>query len=480
MAKDKKLVKAITARDEDFAQWYTDVVREAELMDYSSVKGCMNYLPNGYAIWEMIQADLDRRFKETDVENVSLPLLIPESLLQKEKDHIEGFAPEVAWVTHGGTEELQERLCIRPTSETLFCDLWSRTVQSYRDLPKVWNQWNSVLRWEKTTRPFLRSREFLWQEGHTIHATYEEAEQRTVQMLKVYQDFYKETLAMPFVSGRKAEHEKFAGAEDTYTVEALMHDGKALQAATSHFFGNGFADAFDIKYVDKNNELQSVYETSWGLSTRSIGGLIMVHSDDDGLVLPPHVAPVECRIIPIAQHKEGVLDRAYALLDELKKAGYRVKIDASDKSPGWKFSEQEILGIPTRIEIGPKDIENNQIVVVRRDNREKIVVSLEEIATKLRDILETMQSDMYDKAKAFLDSHIDTAVTMEEMIEKFQSNRGLIKACWCGDEACEDEVKAATGGAATRCLIEDEDMISDKCIYCGKPAKHMAYWGKSY
>lgn len=480
MAKDKKLVKAITARDEDFAQWYTDVVREAELMDYSSVKGCMNYLPNGYAIWEMIQADLDRRFKETDVENVSLPLLIPESLLQKEKDHIEGFAPEVAWVTHGGTEELQERLCIRPTSETLFCDLWSRTVQSYRDLPKVWNQWNSVLRWEKTTRPFLRSREFLWQEGHTIHATYEEAEQRTVQMLKVYQDFYKETLAMPFVSGRKAEHEKFAGAEDTYTVEALMHDGKALQAATSHFFGNGFADAFDIKYVDKNNELQSVYETSWGLSTRSIGGLIMVHSDDDGLVLPPHVAPVECRIIPIAQHKEGVLDRAYALLDELKKAGYRVKIDASDKSPGWKFSEQEILGIPTRIEIGPKDIENNQIVVVRRDNREKIVVSLDEIATKLRDILETMQSDMYDKAKAFLDSHIDTAVTMEEMIEKFQSNRGLIKACWCGDEACEDEVKAATGGAATRCLIEDEDMISDKCIYCGKPAKHMAYWGKSY
>lgn len=480
MAKDKKLVKAITSRDEDFAQWYTDVVREAELMDYSSVKGCMNYLPNGYAIWEMIQADLDRRFKETDVENVSLPLLIPESLLQKEADHIDGFAPEVAWVTHGGMERLQERLCIRPTSETLFCDLWSRTVQSYRDLPKVWNQWNSVLRWEKTTRPFLRSREFLWQEGHTIHATYEEAEQRTIQMLKVYQDFYKETMAMPFVSGRKAEHEKFAGAQDTYTVESLMHDGKALQAATSHFFGSGFPDAFDIKYVDKNNELQSVHETSWGLSTRSIGGLIMVHGDDDGLVLPPHVAPVECRIIPIAQHKEGVLDRAYELLAELKKAGYRVKIDASDKSPGWKFSEQEILGIPTRIEIGPKDIENNQVVVVRRDNREKIVVSLDDIATKLRDILETIQNDMYNKAKAFLDSHIDTAVTMEEMVEKFKNNRGLIKACWCGDEECEGEVKYATGGAATRCLIEDEEMISDKCIFCGKPAKHMAYWGKSY
>ena len=480
MAKDKKLVKAITSREEDFAQWYTDVVREAELMDYSSVKGCMNYLPNGYAIWEMIQADLDRRFKETDVENVSLPLLIPESLLQKEADHIDGFAPEVAWVTHGGMERLQERLCIRPTSETLFCDLWSRTVQSYRDLPKVWNQWNSVLRWEKTTRPFLRSREFLWQEGHTIHATYEEAEQRTIQMLKVYQDFYKETMAMPFVSGRKAEHEKFAGAQDTYTVESLMHDGKALQAATSHFFGSGFPDAFDIKYVDKNNELQSVHETSWGLSTRSIGGLIMVHGDDDGLVLPPHVAPVECRIIPIAQHKEGVLDRAYELLAELKKAGYRVKIDASEKSPGWKFSEQEILGIPTRIEIGPKDIENNQVVVVRRDNREKIVVSLDNIATQLRDILETIQNDMYNKAKAFLDSHIDTAVTMEEMVEKFKNNRGLIKACWCGDEECEGEVKYATGGAATRCLIEDEEMISDKCIFCGKPAKHMAYWGKSY
>ena len=480
MAKDKKLVKAITSRDEDFAQWYTDVVREAELMDYSSVKGCMNYLPNGYAIWEMIQADLDRRFKETDVENVSLPLLIPESLLQKEADHIDGFAPEVAWVTHGGMERLQDRLCIRPTSETLFCDLWSRTVQSYRDLPKVWNQWNSVLRWEKTTRPFLRSREFLWQEGHTIHATYEEAEQRTIQMLKVYQDFYKETMAMPFVSGRKAEHEKFAGAQDTYTVESLMHDGKALQAATSHFFGSGFPDAFDIKYVDKNNELQSVHETSWGLSTRSIGGLIMVHGDDDGLVLPPHVAPVECRIIPIAQHKEGVLDRAYELLAELKKAGYRVKIDASEKSPGWKFSEQEILGIPTRIEIGPKDIENNQVVVVRRDNREKIVVSLDDIATQLRVILETIQSDMYDRAKAFLDSHIDTAVTMEEMVEKFKNNRGLIKACWCGDEECEGEVKYATGGAATRCLIEDEEMISDKCIFCGKPAKHMAYWGKSY
>ena len=480
MAKDKKLVKNITSRDEDFAQWYTDVVREAQLCDYSSVKGCLNYLPNGFAIWELIKADLDRRFKEAGVENVYLPCLIPETLLEKEADHIEGFAPEVAWVTHGGMERLQERFCVRPTSETLFCDLWARTVQSYRDLPKVWNQWCSVLRWEKTTRPFLRSREFLWQEGHTIHATYEEAEQRTIQMWQIYKDFYKETMAVPFVAGRKAEHEKFAGAQDTYTVEALMHDGKALQSATSHFFGSGFPEAFGIQYIDKDNQLKNVYETSWGLSTRSIGALIMVHGDDDGLVIPPHLAPVECRVIPIAQHKEGVLEKANELLDELKKAGYRVKIDDSEKSPGWKFSEQEILGIPTRIEIGPKDIENNQVVVVRRDTREKIVVSLDEIATKLREILETIQQDMYNKAEEFLKAHIDTAVTMDEMKEKFAANRGFVKACWCGDPVCEGEVKYETGGAATRCLIEDEPMISDKCIYCGKPAKHMAYWGKSY
>ena len=480
MAKDKKLVEAITSMDVDFAQWYTDVVKKAELIDYSSVKGCMVIKPAGYAIWENIQNELDRRFKETGVQNVYMPMFIPESLLEKEKDHVEGFAPEVAWVTMGGLEPLQERMCVRPTSETLFCDFYARDIQSYRDLPRLYNQWCSVVRWEKTTRPFLRSREFLWQEGHTIHATYEEAEERTIQMLHVYEDCYKETLAIPFVSGRKAEHEKFAGAQDTYTIEALMHDGKALQSATSHFFGSGFPDAFGIKYVDKNNQLQSVYETSWGWSTRSIGALIMVHGDDSGLVLPPHVAPVECRIIPIAQHKEGVLDRSFALLDELKKAGYRVKIDDSDKSTGWKFSEQEMLGIPTRIEIGPKDIEKNQVVVVRRDNREKIVVSLDEIAVKLRDILEQEQQDMYDRANEFLQGHIDTATTMDEMVEKFKANRGFVKACWCGDPECEGEVKYATGGAATRCLIEDEEMISDKCIWCGKPAKHMAYWGKSY
>ncbi|CUX34811.1 proline--tRNA ligase [Clostridium sp. C105KSO13] len=480
MAKEKKLVESITSRDEDFAQWYTDVVREAELCDYSSVKGCMNYLPNGYAIWENIQAKLDKRFKDTGVQNVYLPLLIPESLLQKEADHIEGFAPEVAWVTRGGMERLQERLCIRPTSETLFCDLWSRTVQSYRDLPKVWNQWNSVLRWEKTTRPFLRSREFLWQEGHTIHATYEEAEERTLMMLNVYKECIEEDLAVPLIVGRKTESEKFAGARDTYTAEAMMHDGKALQSATSHFFGNAFPDAFNIKYADKNNELHSVYETSWGFSTRMIGAIIMVHGDDSGLVLPPKIAPVQVRIIPIAQHKEGVLDKADELLSVLKAAGYRANIDDSDKSPGWKFSEQEKVGIPARIEIGPKDIEKNQVVVVRRDTREKIIVSMDEVTTKLADILGTIQKDMFDKAKTFLDSHIDTAVTMEEMVEKFKKKRGFIKAMWCGDEECEAEIKYNTGGASSRCIPAEEEHLSDVCIYCGKPAKHMVYWGKSY
>lgn len=480
MAKEKKLVQSITARDEDFAQWYTDVVREAKLCDYSGVKGCLNYLPNGYAIWENIQNNLDKRFKATGVENVYLPVLIPEALLQKEADHIEGFAPEVAWVTQGGLEPLQEKFCIRPTSETLFCDVWSKTVQSYRDLPKVWNQWCSVLRWEKTTRPFLRSREFLWQEGHTIHATFEEAEARTLTMRDVYRDFIQEDLAIPLICGRKTESEKFAGAQDTYTVEALMHDGKALQSATSHFFGNAFPDAFDIKYADKNNELHSVYETSWGLSTRIIGAIIMVHGDDSGLVLPPRIAPVQTRVIPIAQHKEGVLEKANELLNALTAAGYKAKLDDSDKAPGWKFSEQEILGIPTRIEIGPKDIENNQVVVVRRDTREKIVVSIDEITTKLSEILETMQKDMFERAKAYRDERISVATTMDEMNQQFNEKLGFIKAMWCGEESCEEEIKAQTGGATSRCIPEEQEHLSETCVCCGKPAKHMVYWGKAY
>ena len=474
---EKKLVEAITSMSEDFAQWYTDVVKKAELIDYSNVKGCMVIKPAGYAIWENIQRQLDERFKATGVENVYMPMFIPESLLNKEKDHVEGFAPEVAWVTHGGLAPLQERMCVRPTSETLFCDFYKGDIHSYRDLPKVYNQWCSVVRWEKETRPFLRSREFLWQEGHTAHATAEEAEARTEQMLNVYADFCEEVLAIPVVKGRKTEKEKFAGAEATYTIEALMHDGKALQSGTSHNFGDGFAKAFGIQFADKDNTLKYVHQTSWGMTTRLIGALIMVHGDNEGLVLPPRVAPIQICIIPIQQKKEGVLDKANELKEVL--SNFRVKVDDSDKSPGWKFSEQEMLGIPTRIEIGPKDIENNQVVVVRRDTREKIVVSMDEITTKLGEILETIQKDMYDRAKKFLDEHIDTAVTLDEMKEKFEQNRGFIKAMWCGSEECEGEIKYETGGATTRCICKD-DPISDKCIYCGKPAKHLVYFGKAY
>ena len=480
MANEKKFVQSITSRSEDFAQWYTDVVKEAKLCDYSNVKGCLNYLPNGYAIWENIQKDLDARFKETGVENVYLPVLIPESLLKKEKDHIEGFAPEVAWVTHGGGEELEERFCVRPTSETLFCDHWHKVVKSYRDLPLVWNQWNSVFRWEKTTRPFLRSREFLWQEGHTLHATAEEASDRTKMMFRVYYDFVTKDLAIPLICGKKTESEKFAGAVDTYTIEAMMHDGKALQSATSHFFGSGFPDAFDIKYLDKENNLHSAYETSWGLSTRIIGAIIMVHGDDSGLVLPPRIAPTQVMIIPIAQHKDGVLDKAQELVSILKENGIRVKLDDSDKTPGFKFSEQEILGIPTRIEIGPKDIENNQVVIVRRDNNEKVTIKIDELVTKLPEIFESMQSDMYTRAEKFLNSHIYQAETMEEMKKIGENHIGFIKAMWCGDSECEDKIKSETGGFGSRCIPLEEEKISDKCVCCGKEAKHMVLWGKSY
>lgn len=480
MANDKKFVQKVTPRSDDFAQWYTDVVKEAKLCDYSSVKGCLNFLPNGYAIWENIQKNLDRRFKETGVENVSLPVLIPENLLQKEKDHIEGFAPEVAWVTQGGGEELEERFCIRPTSETLFCDVWQKQVKSYRDLPLVWNQWCSVFRWEKTTRPFLRSREFLWQEGHTIHATSEEAEARTKQMFNVYYDFVTKDLAIPLICGKKTPSEKFAGAKDTYTIEAMMHDGKSLQSGTSHFFGSGFPDAFDIKYLDKENKLHSCYETSWGMSTRIIGAIIMVHGDDSGLVLPPRIAPTQVMIIPIAQHKEGVLEKAKELLDTLNNTGIRVKIDDSEKTPGFKYSEQEMLGIPVRIEIGPKDIENNEVIVVRRNDREKIAVKIDELPTKINEILEQIQIDMYKNAKEFLDNHIYTATTMEEMKNIGENKIGFIKAMWCGNEKCEDEIKAISGGYGSRCIPEKQEQLSDKCICCGKEAKHMVIWGKSY
>ena len=479
MAKEKKLVEAITSMEEDFAQWYTDVVKKAELMDYSSVKGCMIFKPNGYAIWENIQKNLDAMFKETGVENVYMPLFIPESLLQKEKDHVEGFAPEVAWVTQGGLETLQERLAVRPTSETLFCELYSKIVQSHRDLPKVYNQWCSVVRWEKTTRPFLRSSEFLWQEGHTVHATAEEAEARTVQMLNLYADFCEKYLAIPMVKGRKTDKEKFAGAEATYTIEALMHDGKALQSGTSHNFGDGFAKAFGIQYTDKENKLQYCHETSWGVSTRLIGAIIMVHGDDSGLVLPPRIAPTQVMVIPIQQQKDGVLDKAYDLKDALSK-DFRVKIDASDKTPGWKFSAQEVQGIPVRIEIGPKDIEKNQCVIVRRDTREKIVVSLDEVNEKLAEVLETMQNDMLERAKTFLAGHINDAHDYNEFKAIAETKPGFIRAMWCGDEACENKIKEDTT-VTSRCMpFNDQEQISDVCVCCGKPAHKLVYWGKAY
>ena len=477
MAEDKKLVEAITSMDVDFAQWYTDVVKKAELIDYTSVKGCMVIKPAGYAIWELIQSQLDARFKETGVENVYLPMFIPESLLQKEKDHVEGFAPEVAWVTHGGLEPLQERMCVRPTSETLFCDFYANEVHSYRDLPKVYNQWCSVVRWEKTTRPFLRSREFLWQEGHTAHATAEEAEARTIQMLNVYADFLENVLAIPVVKGQKTDKEKFAGAIATYTIEALMHDGKALQSGTSHNFGDGFAKAFGIQYTSKENKLEYVHQTSWGMTTRLIGAIIMVHGDNSGLVLPPRVAPVQVAIIPIQQKKEGVLDKAYELKERLK--GFRVKVDDTDKSPGWKFSEQEMRGIPVRIEIGPRDIEANKAVLARRDTGEKIEINLDDLETEVANLLDKIQVEMLERARAHREEHTYTATDYADFLDILENKPGFVKAMWCGDRVCEDKVKE-DAAATSRCMPFEQEKLSDKCICCGKPASKMVYWGKAY
>ncbi|MDE6701935.1 MAG: proline--tRNA ligase, partial [Acetatifactor sp.] len=450
MADNKKMVEAITSMEEDFAQWYTDVVRKAELIDYTSVKGCMVIKPAGYAIWELIQQQLDARFKETGVENVYLPMFIPESLLQKEKDHVEGFAPEVAWVTHGGLQPLQERLCVRPTSETLFCDFYKNDIHSYRDLPKVYNQWCSVVRWEKETRPFLRSREFLWQEGHTAHATAEEAEERTIQMLNVYADFCEEVLAIPVIKGQKTEKEKFAGALATYAIEALMHDGKALQSGTSHNFGDGFAKAFGIQYTGKDNTLQYVHQTSWGMTTRLIGAIIMVHGDNEGLVLPPRVAPVQVCVIPIQQKKEGVLDKTYELQDRLK-ARFRVKVDDTDKTPGYKFAEAEMRGYPVRVEIGPKDIEAGKCVICRRDTREKIEVPLEELEDKIGDILETMQTEMLQRAREHREAHTYVAHNMEEFKKLFNEKSGFVKAMWCGCQECEEQIKEELA-VTSRCM----------------------------
>lgn len=480
MAKEKKKVEAITSMDEDFAKWYTDICKKAELVEYTSVKGCMVIRPYGYAIWENMQRILDAMFKDTGHENVCMPMFIPESLLQKEKDHVEGFAPEVAWVTHGGNEKLEERLCVRPTSETLFCEHYANIVHSYRDLPKLYNQWVSVVRWEKTTRPFLRSREFLWQEGHTIHATAEEAVEETERMLNVYAEFCENALAMPVVKGKKTESDKFAGAVSTYAIEALMHDGKALQAGTSHYFGDGFAKAFGIEYTDKENKRVNPHQTSWGVTTRLIGAIIMTHGDDNGLVLPPAVAPVQVVIIPIAQHKEGVLDKANELKERLAKYNIRVKLDDSDNSPGWKFAEYEMKGVPVRVEIGPKDIEAGQCVIATRHNGEKTIISLDELEETVAKKLNEVRDGLYKKALENRERRTYACKTMDEIISVLEEKGdGFVKAMWCGDEACEDIVKEKTG-VGSRCIPFEQENISDVCVCCGKPAKAMVYWGKAY
>ncbi|RPF43272.1 prolyl-tRNA synthetase [Hydrogenoanaerobacterium saccharovorans] len=478
MADKKKMVEEITSMDVDFAKWYTDVVKKAELVDYSSVRGCMIIRPYGFAIWENIQHILDTRFKELGHENVSMPMLIPESLLQKEKDHVEGFAPEVAWVTHGGNEKLEERLCIRPTSETLFCEHYSHVIHSYRDLPKLYNQWCSVLRWEKTTRPFLRTMEFHWQEGHTMHETAQEAIDETEQMLNVYADFCEDSLAIPVVKGQKTDKEKFAGAEATYTIEAMMHDGKALQSGTSHYFGDGFAHAFDITFTGRDNKLQYPHQTSWGMSTRIIGAIIMTHGDDNGLVLPPAIAPIQVMVIPIAQHKEGVLEKAAEILDRLKKQ-FRVKMDDSENSPGWKFAQYEMKGVPLRLEIGPKDIENNQCVLVRRDNREKYFVSLDELETKIPELLKAVHDGLYNKALQNREKRTWSAKSIDEINKVLAADTGFVKAMWCGDLACEEQLKEQAG-VSSRCIPFEQEKISDTCVCCGKPATKMVYWGKAY
>ncbi|MBQ4647558.1 MAG: proline--tRNA ligase [Clostridia bacterium] len=476
---EKKKVEAITSRDEDFARWYTDIVKKAELIEYTSVKGCMVIRPYGYAIWENIQKILDGMFKATGHENVCMPMFIPESLLQKEKDHVEGFAPEVAWVTMGGSEVLEDRLCVSPTSETLFCEHYANIVHSYRDLPKLYNQWVSVVRWEKTTRPFLRSREFLWQEGHTIHATEAEAIAETEQMLNVYADFCEKYLAMPVVKGKKTESDKFAGAVSTYCIEALMHDGKALQAGTSHFFGDGFAKAFDITYTDKENKKVNPFQTSWGVTTRLIGAIIMTHGDDNGLVLPPAVAPIQVVIVPVAQHKEGVLEACNELKDKLSKR-FRVKLDDSDNSAGWKFAEYEMKGVPVRIELGPRDIENGQCVVCLRCNGEKLFIPLEGIEDAIEQKLGEITQIMFDAALKNREEKTYVCHSTDEIVKCLEEKGdGFVKAMWCGDEACEDAVKEKTG-VCSRCLPFEGEAVDTKCVCCGKEAKHLLYWGKAY
>ena len=475
-----KMVEQITSMDVDFAKWYTDVVKKAELADYSGVKGCMIIRPYGYAIWENIQKDLDRRFKELGVENVYMPMFIPESLLQKEKDHVEGFAPECAVVTMGGQNQLSERLIVRPTSETLFCEHFKDIIHSYRDLPKNYNQWVNVCRWEKTTRPFLRTSEFLWQEGHTMHETEEEAREMTIRMLKVYEDFYRETLAIPAVVGRKTDKEKFAGARETYTIEPMMHNGVALQGGTTHYFGDGFAKAFDITYTARDNTVKYPHQTSWGVSTRMIGAIIMTHGDDNGLILPPSVAPIQVVVIPVQQHKEGVIEKATEITEALKAAGLRVKMDASDNSPGWKFSEYEMKGVPVRLEIGPRDIQNNSCVLVSRVSRNKNFVSLDNIEEQVKEMLQSVHNELVERANKNRAEKTNDAHSYEEFLQIAEEKPGFIRAMWCGETECEEKLKDVTGGVKSRCIPFSEDTLSETCVCCGKKAKHMVIWGRQY
>ena len=479
MKNDKQFVKDITNIDENFPQWYTDIVLKAELADYTDVKGFVAIRPYGYAIWENIQKYADEKFKEHGVKNISMPVLIPESLLQKEKDHVEGFAPEVAWVTIGGGEELEERLCVRPTSETIFSTMYSKWLSSWRDLPYKYNQWCNVLRWEKETRPFLRSREFLWQEGHTIHETAEEAQKFTLEMLEVYANIIENLLAIPVLKGRKTKAEQFAGAEATYTVETLMHDGRALQSGTSHYFGQNFSKPFDIKFQNREGREEYAYQTSWGISTRLIGGVIMAHGDNRGLKLPPRVAPIQVVIVPVAMHKEGVKEKAEVLFKDLSKK-YRAELDVREQySPGYKFNDWEMRGVPIRIEIGPRDIEANKCVLVRRDTLEKIEVSLEELDKKISDLLEDIQNNMYNECLKRLKDKTTIAQNLDEFIENLNTNQGYVKTMWCGNAECEEKIHELTG-AKSRCIPFEQEKVSDKCVCCGKAANTMVVWGRQY
>ena len=475
----EEFVKEITNIEEDFAKWYTDVVRKAELADYTDTKGCIAIRPYGYAIWENIQKYADEKFKENGVKNVYFPVLIPEDLLQKEKDHVEGFAPEVAWVTEAGGEKLEERYCIRPTSETMFSTLYSKWLKSWRDLPMIYNQWCNVLRWEKETRPFLRSREFLLQEGHTIHETSEEAKKFTMDMLDVYADVIENLLAIPVLKGQKTKKEQFAGADATYTVETLMHDGRALQGGTSHYFAQNFTKPFDVKFQNREGKEEYAYQTSWGISTRLIGAVIMAHGDNRGLKLPPKVAPIQCVIVPVAMQKEGVKEKATELYENLKKK-FRMELDLRDNyTPGFKFNDWEMRGVPVRIEIGPRDIENGVAVVVRRDTLEKETVELSNLENRISELLEQIQKDMYNACLKRREEKTTTAYSLDEILKNLDENQGYVKTMWCGETECEDKVKEVTG-AHSRCIPFEQEHLSDTCAICGKKATKMIVWGRQY